>query len=212
MDRPPDPPAKTTRRQRQKAETRQLILDSAKSLFAENGFTQTTIRAVARRAGVGLGTVMSHFPDKNALLTAALLEDWSATLAQAMAALPPGQNWRERLLALSGAFYAYYAQRPSLSRVLLKEQLFNTKAWTQELKGMETMALELGAGLLAQAQAAGQIRPGVDRHLAAEALFALYQYVAFTGLALEQPQPDQMLARLTALTDLFLAGLTGDQD
>lgn len=199
-----------TRRQRQKAETRQTILAAAKALFSELGFAQTTIRAVARRAGVGLGTVMSHFPDKNALLSAALLADWNATLAQAMDGLSPDQSWRDQLLHVCGAFFGYYAQQPSLSRALLREQLFNTQAWTTELTGLENQSLALTAQVLAQAQAAGQVRAGVDCRQAAEALFALYQYVVFTGLAQDPPDPRAMRNRLSELTDLLLLGLAGN--
>ena len=51
-----------TRRAAQKARTRELILESATELFDKLGYDKTTIRAVAKGAGVGLGTVMSHFP------------------------------------------------------------------------------------------------------------------------------------------------------
>lgn len=205
----PDQPSPPSLRQRRKAETRQLVLEAAKALFAELGFAQTTIRVVARRAGVGLGTVMSHFPDKNALLSAALLTDWNATLVQAMASLSPDQSWRDQLLHLCGAFFGYYAQQPSLSRALLREQLFNTQAWTTELAGLENQSLAMTAQVLAQAQAAGQIRAGVDCRQAAEALFALYQYVVYTGLAQDPPEPQAMRERLGGLTDLLLTGLAG---
>ena len=208
---PKAPPTVTgTRQARLKAETRQIILEAAKALFAEKGYVMTTIRGVAHRAGVGVGTVMSHFPDKTALLTAALLGDWNATLSQALTAMPPGISWRDQLLHIAGAFYAYYADRPSLSQALLKEQLFNSKAWSDELAGKESEMLELTGHQLALAQAAGQIRPGVDCRLAAEALFALYQLVLYQGLTQAQPRPGEMLARLASLADLLMAGLAAD--
>ena len=48
-------------------ETRRAVLDAADRLFHERGFQATTVRDIARKAGVSTGTVMS-VGDKEALL------------------------------------------------------------------------------------------------------------------------------------------------
>lgn len=60
-------PTRTERRRRSQA----AILDSARALFARNGFEHTTIRAVADRAGTDPALVMQHFGSKAALFAAA---------------------------------------------------------------------------------------------------------------------------------------------
>lgn len=52
----------------QKVENRQAILDAAVDLIIENGFRATSMRAVARKAGVGDATIYNYFPTKEALL------------------------------------------------------------------------------------------------------------------------------------------------
>jgi AcrR family transcriptional regulator len=47
---------------------RERILQSAREVFAESG-SEAQIDDVARRAGVGVGTVYRHYPTKEALLT-----------------------------------------------------------------------------------------------------------------------------------------------
>jgi AcrR family transcriptional regulator len=47
---------------------RERILQSAREVFAESG-AEAQIDDVARRAGVGVGTVYRHYPTKEALLT-----------------------------------------------------------------------------------------------------------------------------------------------
>ncbi|MEJ3653154.1 TetR family transcriptional regulator [Actinomycetes bacterium KLBMP 9759] len=47
-----------------------LIVDAARSLFADQGYERTTIRAVAERAGVDAALVMQHFGSKEALFAA----------------------------------------------------------------------------------------------------------------------------------------------
>jgi AcrR family transcriptional regulator len=53
-----------------KAETRQRIIESAVSLHLERGPAQTSINAIAERAGVNRVTVYRHFPDARTLFEA----------------------------------------------------------------------------------------------------------------------------------------------
>jgi AcrR family transcriptional regulator len=58
------------KRAEQQAETRQRIVEAAMSLHSEVGPAQTSVAAVARRAGVQRHTVYAHFPDDAALFDA----------------------------------------------------------------------------------------------------------------------------------------------
>jgi AcrR family transcriptional regulator len=55
--------------QKQLAEARRnQILDAAAKVFAAKGFHPTTIRDIAREAGIGDGTIYNYFENKTALL------------------------------------------------------------------------------------------------------------------------------------------------
>jgi AcrR family transcriptional regulator len=61
----------TGRRQRADAErNRARVLEAARTLYAERG-DEVQVVDVARAAGVGIGTVYRHFPDRQALILAA---------------------------------------------------------------------------------------------------------------------------------------------
>src|SRR3954463_14377999 len=51
-------------RERHMDRTRAAIVDAALALFQEQGFTETTIDAIAERADVGRRTVFRYFPAK----------------------------------------------------------------------------------------------------------------------------------------------------
>jgi AcrR family transcriptional regulator len=51
--------------------TRRAILDAARSIFANHGYEQTTIRAVAAEAGIDASMVMRYFGSKAGLFAAA---------------------------------------------------------------------------------------------------------------------------------------------
>jgi AcrR family transcriptional regulator len=53
-------------------DTRGAILDAARTLFARNGYTATTLRAVARDAGVDPALTLHHFGSKDALFRSAM--------------------------------------------------------------------------------------------------------------------------------------------
>src|SRR5215210_3245022 len=57
-------------RAERQAETRQRIIEAAVALHLERGPAQTSINAIAERAGVNRVTVYRHFPDARALLEA----------------------------------------------------------------------------------------------------------------------------------------------
>jgi AcrR family transcriptional regulator len=61
---------KSTLRQRQAQATASMIVAAAKALFLEQGYTGTTIEAIAERAGVAVSTVYAVFVSKRGILRA----------------------------------------------------------------------------------------------------------------------------------------------
>src|SRR5215208_7228554 len=84
-----DAPARTTSRldatvrpmRADARRNRERVLAAAEEVFAEGGL-RAQIDEVARRAGVGVGTVCRHFPTKHALVEA-VLEAMYASLLEA---------------------------------------------------------------------------------------------------------------------------------
>jgi AcrR family transcriptional regulator len=65
-----DQPAETVRRPRADAiRNRERVLEAAKAVFSIGG-PDASLEAVARRAGVGIGTLYRHFPTREALFEA----------------------------------------------------------------------------------------------------------------------------------------------
>ncbi|MCP4073256.1 MAG: TetR/AcrR family transcriptional regulator [Hyphomicrobiales bacterium] len=59
--------ARTKRKETSQAR-RQLIVETAAACFIEKGFHQTSIRDIARRAGISLGNLYNYFENKTALI------------------------------------------------------------------------------------------------------------------------------------------------
>lgn len=63
-----DDPTIRVPKQRRSIQKKQQIIDTAKALFAQNGYHSTTTNAIARQAKVSIGTLYAYFPDKEMIL------------------------------------------------------------------------------------------------------------------------------------------------
>jgi AcrR family transcriptional regulator len=86
MSQPP-----TGRRERKKQQTRQLIADTARRLFAKRGFEGVTVAEVARAADVAEATVFNYFPTKEDLFYSGL-EAFEERLLTAIREREPGES------------------------------------------------------------------------------------------------------------------------
>ncbi|MFD9698652.1 TetR/AcrR family transcriptional regulator [Lentzea sp. NPDC059081] len=128
---------------------RDRVLAAAEEVFAESGDAGST-EEVARRAGVGIGTVFRHFPTKRALVEAAVVRHLTQ-LAQTLHVQPAraedaGPAFRE-------AFREMVSGAPAkLALVALLEQ------HTGEVAAAASGLREAVQDLLTRAQQAGEVR------------------------------------------------------
>jgi AcrR family transcriptional regulator len=181
-------------RQLQKSETRTRVLNAAREIFAERGFEGTTMKAVAERSEVAVGTLFVHVADKGALLQEALHDDLQRVLTRARASAP--HDGRDRLLHLAKHLYRYYAKQPALSVVLVQQSLFVPTA--PDSLSANTLQDFLGdvADTIVRN---GTLHDGVTALDAATAFFGLYLTVLLRGLRAPDMKPDRMVQELDAL-------------
>ena len=193
------------RRAARKSATRSRLLAQARRLFAERGFDATTIRDVAAEAGVAVGTVFVHFPDKGSLLAGTLAEHLEQALGRALATLPP-DGARRRIRHVLGALFRSYAKHPALSRVLVKEMLFAEGEPRREAqRDVDAFIVRLAEW----SAEPGALRGGLDPGDAAHAVFAAYLAALVEGLAQARPRPERMVARVEQLVAPWFAAENG---
>jgi AcrR family transcriptional regulator len=78
-------------RERKKQQTRELITQTARRLFAERGFDAVTVAEVARAADVSEGTVFNYFPTKEDLFYGGMAT-FEAQLVDAVRRRLPGES------------------------------------------------------------------------------------------------------------------------
>lgn len=110
--------------------TARRISTAAAALFAEHGYDDTTIAAVAEASDVAVGTVMLHFGSKSQLATAVFSNQIATLVAGAQKNLP-GEDLMGDLDAFVGQFFAWYDERLRYAPDLLRECLFSSGPWAQ---------------------------------------------------------------------------------
>jgi len=130
------------------------VLAAAREAFAEGG-ESTSLEEIARRAGVGIGTLYRHFPNRQALVEALYIdevEDVCCSAAELDGAEPweALEGWFERLIAYIGT-----------KRALAHELLNYLEPEAALFQVCRASLFEAGEPLLTRAQEAGVVRPDV---------------------------------------------------
>jgi AcrR family transcriptional regulator len=146
------PPRADARRNRKK------VLEVAREVFASAG-QDAQIDEVARRAGVGIGTVYRHFPTKEALLDAIVLDAFDQLTASARRALDDPDPWRGFSTFVRGAVSDFSDQR-ALGDVSCSAAM---EAEGPIRAALDAMLATIEA-LLNRAQAAGDVRSDITSH------------------------------------------------
>src|SRR5579863_6095056 len=80
------------------AQTKALILETALDLFKERGYEQTTMRAIAEKAGVALGNAYYYFKSKEHLIQAFYIRLQDELIIAARPILDREKDFKGRLL------------------------------------------------------------------------------------------------------------------
>jgi AcrR family transcriptional regulator len=194
-----------TRQRKNKEETRRIIFDTAYALLEEKGYEKMTMRGLACQAGVGLGTIFQHFKDKSTLLVAVFEHEFQPVVDDAFASVPQS-DLKTQLLYLVRQFYSFYAQRPHISRILIKELYIDPK----NAKRISNSFLR-DIGKLEALFEAGKQRGEIDSQAntsdAVILWWSYYSFVLFQALQLSRFDVDEQLSIFERLLDQHFKGI-----
>jgi AcrR family transcriptional regulator len=133
------------------------LLDAAAAAFVESG-VDVPVRAVAARAGVGVGTIYRHFPTRADLIVAVYRHQVEACAEAGPVLLADSATPHQALARWIGIFVDFLVTKHGLAEVLRSDD-----AAFQTLHAYFIDRLVPVCGqLLEAAAAAGEIRPGQD--------------------------------------------------
>lgn len=112
---------------------KQEIMEAALELFSQRGFHNTTMAQVARRAGVGVGTLYQHFQGKEELYHSILEDKCNRLLDNLRALVQEEDATEENLKRLLTAQIDFVEKHRSFFKLYLSEQLATLEAVREKL-------------------------------------------------------------------------------
>lgn len=103
-------------------ETRRKIHEVALRLFVEKGVSETTVRDLAKAAGIAEGTLYRHYASMSDLIWDLFSTNYAAFAHRIEAAQAVHEDFPGKLWAIVGEFCRFFDQEPVLFRFLMLTQ------------------------------------------------------------------------------------------
>lgn len=162
-------------REEGKQATRQRVLAAARDLFEEVGFELATIRMIAQRAGVSVGSVFTTFTGKTEILSHVMTDRLEGMYLELDRVVPHLRGPTvDRLRSIMAVHYSIEMRRQRLFVAYVSASF----SWSSEQNviplGENARFKSVLVETLLAGIARGEVREGVDAELFVEVLLASY--------------------------------------
>jgi len=202
--------AATTRRpllaeRADKADKRDAILRAAIETFAARGFFNAQVADVARSAGVAAGTVYLYFRGKDDLLISIFERTMTDAIAAGRESVGAKRGAIERLREIARLHFERLGRDRNLAVVFQVELRQSTKFMEQFSATYLREYLGIIRDVIAQGQAQGAFRQGINPTLAAKMFFGGLDEMATNWILSRRKY--SLAAQADAVVDIFVGGL-----
>lgn len=196
------------RREQNKKDKLRRIKAAARALFLKKGYDGATMREIARRADVGLGTLFSYAADKRDLLFLIYNDELQRITRAGFATVDRRATFLSSVVAAFSGYYAFFAREPEFMRHVLREIIFYSSGpeAPRIRRGRETIIAGL-VRLIAEAKRRSLLSTSANNRAIAEVIFAVYQAEVRRWLMDAQPQPAAGLRNLRSALKIVCDGL-----
>jgi AcrR family transcriptional regulator len=177
-------------------ETRRRIVQACFQLHAEQGLVATTMKQIAHRAGVSVGSVYHHFPTYDDAIRACGAHAFAVTSPPSEALFDGVPDRAERVRRLALAFYRFFERVSAWGYVQAEqEQLPVVKPFVDEERRLRELLSRAAVG-----EGEGRGDPGRAAMLAALLDHGTYQALRDQGLG-----ADEAARRIAEVANAWLA-------
>ncbi|MBN1886435.1 MAG: TetR/AcrR family transcriptional regulator [Thermoflexales bacterium] len=211
------------RREREKAQRRQEILDAARQVFFERGFHRPTMDDVAAQAEISKGTIYLYFESKETVLAHLLLEGLDLLLVELESAQQRAHDAKPPLCpeatlrALTNAYLTFCQSQPNYFRLLVAfdrgrfEELIPPELY-KEVLGKSLQGLNLVAQAIEQGKETGLFVAEDSWRAAGSVWAALNGVLVLMGHPLRRKMLKNNAETMYQSTlNLIITGLKGQQ-
>ena len=188
-----------------KADKRDAILRAAIETFAARGFFNAQVADVARSAGVAAGTVYLYFRGKDDLLISIFERTMTEAIAAGRKSVAGKRSAVERLREIARLHFERMGRDRNLAVVFQVELRQSTKFMERFSATYLRQYLGIIRDVIAEGQAEGAFRSGVNPTLAAKMFFGALDEMATNWMLSKRTY--SLAAQADEVVDLFVGGL-----
>lgn len=148
--------------------TRQQILDASLSLFSQRGFARTTVRDIARKAGITDAAIYYHFDSKREVLAALVEERGFLTSLQELAEAEPIVNVEAGVQWIAAGAVNMMDENRDFLRLIIMEGLGGDEAALEQYMLLINLWEKALTAVFGRYEAKGEIPPGSAADLATQ--------------------------------------------
>jgi len=165
-------------RRTQKQATRNRVVEAARELFDTQGYQGTTIREIARHAGVSVGSVFTTFASKGEVLSQVMAERLDGLYAELDRVMPHLRGATvERLRTMFAIHFSFESRHTRLFLAHIAAAYDWTLPPTAMPMGRNQRLQTILRECLEKGVAEGDVCPQVDRQEVVDLLMAAYAWV-----------------------------------
>ena len=158
------------RKEKEKEQRRNAIIDAAQVLFFAKSYDEITIEAVAEKAQLAKGTVYLYFKSKEEVYSAVALRGARILNKLMKQKIRGKKNGLEKAFATGEAYFQFFKENPHYFKVFSEagdRDLCNEYKTSQELFDASYENLEIVLNAVIEGEKDGSIKPDLDSRLTA---------------------------------------------
>jgi AcrR family transcriptional regulator len=195
-------------RESNKADKRRRIRNAAKALFSQQGYEATTLRQIAKHAGVALGTLSLYADDKRDLVLLIFNEKIPALNDRAEAAAEAGaDDLLERLVRMFAVYAEDAASDLMFARIHHQLSYYSGGRHSQEYYAHRDRLFGIIERIIREAQEAGSIATKEDPAFIAKQVFFAFSACLRWWVASQNPKLADCLRDLRRALQFQIEGM-----
>lgn len=149
-------------REEKKKRTKKAIIQSAITLFNENGYENTSIEKIAKSAGIGKGTVYGYFETKKDIIKGFCEEELDKIHWELVNNTDENAPILEQMLTIYMTEFKHVTQNKEFGRLYMREAVFPNEADKEDNLELEDKYFELLFPIFEKAQQRGELRGNIE--------------------------------------------------
>jgi TetR/AcrR family fatty acid metabolism transcriptional regulator len=184
---------------------KEILLDCARTLFANEGFHKAQISKLANMAGVGAGSVYLYFKNKEHILEEIFLDSWSRIekrLTEVDA--DPALNSSQKIANMVRTIIDMIIEREDTARIILHEYRFWAVDRNRRLARAVSHSRDIVTGIISS-EKGKMFRDNIEPHAATEYIFGgIWHFLALKSAEISEETADKLAQQIS---DMILLGL-----